>query len=51
MNILSNMPQGFKLKFSFDWIKGMALNIIYILKKPFTVIDNNSKGKRQGPVF
>lgn len=30
MNIVSNKPQGSKLKLSFGWIKGMALNVISI---------------------
>lgn len=35
MKIVSNKPQGSKLKFYFGSIKGMALNIISIKKKSF----------------
>lgn len=35
MNIVSNKPQGSKLKFSSGWIKGMALNVISIKSKAF----------------
>lgn len=38
MKIVSNKPQGSKLKFNFGWIKGMALNIISI-KKSFSLLE------------